>query len=237
MNPIRRALMVVAKQPVPGQTKTRLTPPLTAERSAALYECFLRDTLDTIRLAQQIAAPEIVFDPIIAYAPENGQSYFQDLAPDFGLLLQQGADLSERLNHATSYCLTIGGYQQAVIMDSDSPTLPADCLRQAFAALDGETDVSLGPCDDGGYYLIGLKQPTPDLFLTVTMSTSQVVADTLARARETNLNIAMLPISYDIDYVTDLQRLIQDLGTLPDTIGRHTRRFLAAHSLLDGNGS
>src|SRR5262249_29028177 len=155
------------------------------------------------------------FDPIIAYLPEGGKAYFHDLAPDFGLLLQQGADLAERLDNALTYCLTTAGYQQAVIMDSDSPTLPADYLRQAFTVLEHDADVSLGPCDDGGYYLIGLKRPAPNLFLTVTMSTPTVVADTLARAGAANLKVAMLPTSYDIDYIADLERLMQDLRTLP----------------------
>ena len=125
----RRALMVVAKQPAPGQTKTRLSPPLDGTEASALYECFLRDTLDIIRQAQHM----IDFDPIIAYLPAGAEGYFRTLAPDFGLLLQQGNDLSERLHNATAHCLT-NGYDQAVIMDSDSPTLPASSLRDAFTA-------------------------------------------------------------------------------------------------------
>lgn len=226
----KRALMVVAKRPAPGQTKTRLSPPLNREQSAALYECFLHDTLETIRMARQSCE----FDPIIAYLPEGAEPYFRELAPDFDLLLQQGIDLSERLHNATAYCLTSGGYQQAVIMDSDSPTLPADCLGAAFNDLDN-ADVTLGACDDGGYYLIGLKTPAPRLFLEVTMSTPQVVADTLARAAEEGLKVAMLPPCYDIDYVDDLRRLIVELNTLPAEIARHTRTFLATTpTLLEG---
>lgn len=231
-NSIRRALIVVAKQPAPGRTKTRLSPPLTGAQAADLYERFLHDTLDIVRKARGL----IDFQPILAYLPENAELYFRDLAPDFDLMLQQGVDLSERLNYATTHSLTTGGYQQVVIMDSDSPTLPVQYLCQAFTSLDG-TDISLGPCDDGGYYLIGLKRPAPPLFLEVTMSTPHVVSDTLARARAEKLTIAMLPTSYDIDYLPDLQRLVQELETLPPEIATFTRTFLATNpGLLSMNG-
>jgi uncharacterized protein len=227
----RRALMVVAKQPAPGQTKTRLSPPLTGEEAAALYECFLRDTLDTVRSARHV----IDFQPIIAYMPSGAESYFRNLAPDFDLLPQQGADLSERLNNATAHYLTIGGCDQVVIMDSDSPTLPAENLCRALALLDSaDVDISLGPCDDGGYYLIGLKRSEPDLFLKVTMSTPQVVQDTLAQARAKNLRVEMLAMCYDIDYVADLQRLVDELADLSSKIALHTRAFLLAHPVVAG---
>src|SRR5262249_31365020 len=153
---MKRALMVVAKQPAVGQTKTRLCPPLSGEEAAAIYECLLRDTLDLIRAARQ----QMAFDPIICFLPAGSEAYFQEIAPDFMLRLQEGRDLSERLEQATRMALTAGKYDRAVIMDSDSPTLSPDYLCEAFTALE-DADVSLGPCDDGGYYLIGLKRPAP----------------------------------------------------------------------------
>ncbi len=218
---IKRALLVVAKKPAPGQTKTRLTPALTGEQASALYECFLRDTLEIIRAARQ----QLDLTPIIAYLPQREEVYFQQLAPDFELLLQQGNDLSQRLNNATSHYLT-NGFDQAVIMDSDSPTLPASSLVQSFTALD-HADVTLGRCADGGYYCIGIKRPAPPLFLNVTMSTETVADDTLAQAKAQNLSVAMLPDCYDVDYVEDLKRLIEDLEMLPQTIAPYTRDFLS----------
>jgi len=223
----RRALMVVAKQPAPGQTKTRLSPPLDAADASALYECFLRDTLEIVREARQT----LDFQPIIVYLPADADGYFRTLAPDFDLILQQGRDLSERLNNATSHCLT-NGYDQVVIMDSDSPTLPAANVCDAFMILDGQTDIALGPCDDGGYYLIGLKKPAPDLFLKVTMSTPRVVEDTLAEAKLNGLHVEMLPICYDIDFVQDLKRLMVDLEQAAPNIAAHTRAFVEAHPIM-----
>jgi glycosyltransferase A (GT-A) superfamily protein (DUF2064 family) len=119
------------------------------------------------------------------------------------------------------------GYGQAVVMDSDSPTLPLACLRQAFQTLDDPaTDVVLGPCDDGGYYLIGLKSPCPALFRGITMSTPTVATETMERARNQGLRTFCLPRWYDVDIYADLTRLIEELRFLPDALAPNTREFL-----------
>jgi rSAM/selenodomain-associated transferase 1 len=217
---IRNALLVVAKRPAPGQTKTRLCPPLTPDQAATLYECFLRDTLDLIRQVPGV-------QPVIAYLPEAEQAYFANLAPNFQLLRQEGADLGARLDHALTTYLQLG-YTRAVIMDSDSPTLPANCLVTAFEAL-AEADVVLGPCDDGGYYLIGLNNPAPRLLREVQMSTPHVVSDTLALAKEEGLRVELLPTWYDVDNVAALARLAGELNRSPMTVAPHTRVFFATN--------
>ena len=211
------ALLVVAKRPTPGHTKTRLTPPLAPEAAARLYEAFLCDTLDIMRAVEDA-------QPIICYLPEDAEGYFRSLAPDFALLPQQGADLGPRLDNALTHCLS-DGFARAVIMDSDSPTLPASYLAQAFQALD-TADVVLGPCEDGGYYLIGLKRPAPRLLREVQMSTPDVVADTLAIAEAEGLNVIQLPPWHDVDTVSELDRLRVELNSLPPDRGAHTRRCL-----------
>src|SRR5262245_52760273 len=123
-----RALLLIAKRPTPGQTKTRLTPPLTFEQATALYEAFLRDTIEIAR-----AVPDVT--RLINYLPTEADHYFRALAPDFDLLPQIGDQLGERLDHALTHCLQ-NGFRQAVIMDTDSPTLPAANLIQAFAELE-----------------------------------------------------------------------------------------------------
>jgi uncharacterized protein len=212
------ALLVVAKRPFPGHTKTRLSPPLTPQEAANLYEHFLRDTLDVIRLVPGV-------QPIIAYLPQGEEAYFRSLAPDFVLLPQRGDNLGARLDNALTHCL-MDGYQKAVIMDSDSPTLPAAYLSQAFTALD-RADVVLGPCEDGGYYLIGLKQPTPRLLREVQMSTPHVIRDTLILAAEEGLTVTQLPLWYDVDTAVELERLQLELVSLPPESASYTRRFLA----------
>jgi rSAM/selenodomain-associated transferase 1 len=221
------ALIVVAKEPAPGRTKTRLTPPLSPNEATALYECFLRDTLELVR-----GVPEV--QPVVAFLPAEARAYFAHLAPDFELLEQQGQDLGTRLDHALTVYLS-KGYQRVAIMNSDGPNLPASYLVKAFVALERETDVVLGPCDDGGYYLIGVKRPVPRLLREVRMSTPDVMADTMALAAEEGLAVELLPEWYDVDTADTLARIAEELADAPAEIAPHTRRFLDSHrELLEG---
>ena len=211
-------LIVVAKRPAPGRTKTRLTPPLSPQQAADLYECFLRDTLDLMRCVPDVRRA-------IAYLPLEARDYFAQLAHDFDLIPQTGTDLGARLDHALTHYLD-QGYARAAIMNSDGPTQPIENLRQAFRTLSDHTDVVLGPSADGGYYLIGLKQPAPRLLREVRMSTPTVLADTLALAQEERLRVALLPQWYDVDDLASLQQLITELQTAPSDAALHTRLFL-----------
>ena len=212
-------LLVVAKQPAPGHTKTRLCPPLTHEQAAGLYDCFLRDTLSVMRKVPDVRC-------VIGYLPEDAQGYFRQLAPDMGLTCQRGASLGERLDHLLTEAL-LDGSQRAVVMDSDSPTLPAAYLSQAFREL-VEADVVLGPTRDGGYYLIGVKQPQPNLLRGVQMSTPHVLADTLALAEANGLSVSLLPTWYDVDTIGDLHRLEDEVtGLSANGSALATRRWLS----------
>ncbi len=215
-----RALLVMAKKPSVGRTKTRLSPPLSGQEATELYRCFLLDTLALMKLVEDV-------QPIIAYFPPEAEPFFRRFAPPgFDFVPQVGADLGERLDNVLTHCLE-KGYRQAVVMDSDSPTLPVAYLRQAFRELDDPgVEVVLGPCDDGGYYLIGLKSPCPALFRGMVMSTSTVMTETLERARQQGLRVACLPGWYDVDTSDDLERLIEELRSRPDQRAQHTRAFL-----------
>jgi len=217
----KNALIVVAKRPAPGRTKTRLSPPLTPELASALYECFLRDTLDQMRRVKDV-------HHVIAYLDEP--DYFQHLAPDFELIPQDGYDLGERLDNALTLHLS-QGYERAVIMDSDSPTLPSEYLSRSFRVLADDADVVLGPCDDGGYYLIGTSRPIPRLLREIQMSTSTVAADTIALAKEEGLHLVKLPTWYDVDDVTTLSHLIKEIDTLDSETAKYTRKFLSQNKI------
>jgi rSAM/selenodomain-associated transferase 1 len=212
-------LLVVAKQPAPGQTKTRLCPPLTHDQAADLYDCFLQDTLNIMRKVPDVRC-------VIGYLPDDAQGYFRQLAPDMGLTCQRGASLGERLDHLLTEAL-LGGSQRAVVMDSDSPTLPAAYLSQAFNNLT-DVDVVLGPTRDGGYYLIGMKQPQPHLLRQVQMSTPHVLADTLALAESSGLSVSLLPTWYDVDTIGDLHQLDGEIaGLSANGSAVATRRWLS----------
>jgi uncharacterized protein len=206
-------LIIMARRPLPGQTKTRLCPPLTPAQAARLYEGMLRDTLDLARRVPGVR-------PAIAVSPVGAEGYFAALAPDALQLAQGAGGLGERLARVTGAAFA-GGARAAGALSSDSPAVPAEYLAQAFALL-AEYDLALGPTEDGGYYLAALRRPAPTLFTTVTMSTPTVLSDTLAAAAGLGLRAALLPPCYDLDTAADLARLRADPTPLT-----HTRAALA----------
>jgi rSAM/selenodomain-associated transferase 1 len=224
---LKRALIVVAKEPAPGMTKTRLCPPLSPQEAMELYGCFLQDTL---ALMARVETDGV--ERVIAYAPAGAHAYFQGIAPaGFAFVPQDGKDLAERLDHVLTFYLK-NGYGQAVVMNSDGPTLPVQCVAQAFELLNEPyVDVVLGPSEDGGYYLIGLKQPCAALF-DVVMRTTTVLQETLERASRQGLRVACLRHWYDVDTPQDLQRLGAELDTLPEDTAPRTRQFLARTARL-----
>lgn len=214
---MQRLLILMAKQPIPHHTKTRLLPMLEPEQAAALYECFLRDKIAAMR-----QVPDCAY--AIAYTPVAADAYFAALAPDFVLYLQEGATLAERLKNVVR-CAFQAGYQQVMPIDGDSVTLPPQYLAQGFDGLaDLSIDVVLGPSDDGGYYGIGLKAPH-DCVFDVEMSTPTVSRDTIRQAEKNQLRVYLLPEWYDIDTPDDLDRLRQEL-TMNPALAPHTATYL-----------
>ena len=212
-----KALLVVAKQPMPGQVKTRLGDVFDPDTAAQFYQCLVQDTLELMGRVPGV-------DKGIVYTPDTAKSYFERMIgrDTFVLVPQRGPDLGARLLHAFQDFLS-RGYEQVVIIDSDSPTVPVRYLERAFSLLD-ENDVVFGPCDDGGYYLVGATKAHPNLFLGIEMSTPTVLQDTLERASALDLRAELLPMWYDVDFPADLVRLRQEmLGGQHQA--RHTARF------------
>jgi|GEM_PF-37650 len=195
---VRRAMIVMAKRPAAGHTKTRLTPELTPEQAADLYENFLHDIVTMLDDRNDIA----LF--IAVDAPESAQ-WFTQFAPDVPQIAQIGDDLGQRLDSVLSAALD-AGYEQVFAISSDSPDLPADHITNAIALLDDPAnDVVLGPTEDGGYYLIGWKQRWKPMVADVAMSTPRVLADTLTIADELDARVVLAPTWYDIDEPADLE--------------------------------
>jgi hypothetical protein len=195
------ALAVMVKTPVAGQVKTRLCPPLHPAEAAALAACFLLDRLE--QLGEVPGA-----DVLVAFAPRESRTEIRRLVPPGSRLVpQEGADLGERQNRLLT-ALLAEGYTGAVVVGTDSPTLPTAFLRRACDALrEGTADTVLGPAEDGGYYLIGLRIPAPALFTDMPWSTAAVTRETLARARRLGLRLLVLPTWFDVDRGVDLARL------------------------------
>jgi uncharacterized protein len=221
------ALAVMAKAPRTGEVKTRLVPPLKHEEAAALNICFLCDVTAVIA---ELCVPGQA-DGFAAYMPAGAEAAFDDLLPpQFRLLPQRGANLGERLWHAGEDFFA-AGYEAMCLINSDSPTLPPAVLQAAIEALRVPGDrIVLGPADDGGYYLIGLKQAHRRLFQDIAWSTPTVLASTLDRAREIGLECTLLPSWYDVDDAASLRRLCQDLFPTQRTRTNEMRSYAAPHT-------
>lgn len=212
------AVVIMAKVPEAGSVKTRLCPPLSPQEAATLYYAFLLDKIAQVRRLQAAM-------PVIAYTPCAGRRFFSELAADFMLMPQQGVDLGERLANSLAQLLA-EGYQGALAIDSDTPTLPTAYLQQAVDLIaTPKADVVLGPSEDGGYYLIGLHQVHRELFENIAWSTDAVMPQTVQRAMAKGLHIAQLPSWFDVDTPSDLERLRAALGQMADQAPRHTRQF------------
>jgi rSAM/selenodomain-associated transferase 1 len=213
----------MAKASHPGRTKTRLSPPLSLERAAELNTVFLRDIADNVRAAS--ARTEI--DCYMAYGPPGSAPFFEHhLGSDVGLLEVWLPNFGDCLLH-TVRSLLAWGHESAIVLNSDSPTLPTAVLVDAAEALAEPGDrMVLGPCDDGGYYLLGIKQPHRRLFEEVTWSTDRVFAQTLARAAELGLVPEVLPRWYDVDDAAALERLRRELAQGVGYAARHTAALL-----------
>jgi uncharacterized protein len=220
------ALAVMTKAPLAGSVKTRLVPPLTLNEAAELNKCFLSDT------AAAISSVTIKADAlgIAVYTPTGAESAYIDiLPPNFSLLAQRDEGFGRRLYFA-AVDLFKCGFESVCLIDSDSPTVPAGNFMQAVKLLSCPGDrIVLGPCDDGGYYLIGLKKPHRELFRRIDWSTELVLAQTRQRAREIGLEIKVLPTGYDVDEGSSLHRLRKELlaDTASADIAPHTRKLLA----------
>jgi rSAM/selenodomain-associated transferase 1 len=216
----RSAVAIMAKAARQGQVKTRLCPPLSPLQAADLYRCFLLD-----KIAQVNALDEA--RPVVSYSPTDAKPWFETLTPaHFVLIPQRGHDLGDRLLFTFEDLFGLG-YTQVLAIDSDTPTLPVSFLAQALAQLaHPTTDVVLGPTDDGGYYLIGLRQPYPQLFENMPWSTPRVFPETVRRSAAAGLRVTCMETWFDIDTPGDLSRLTASLDDVNQSQGQHTRRYL-----------
>ncbi len=202
------ALVIFAKAPIPGQVKTRLTPALTEDEAATLHGSFVLDTLERTRTA--VGKFKLPVDRFLACAPSSSHVFFRIMEARHGITLldQWGDDLGTRMHH-TFDSLFHRGYQRICLVGTDVPSLPLTHYRDAMDSLTRH-DVVIGPANDGGYYLIGLTHPRPDLFINIPWSTDSVMDLTQQKAIEAGLKTGLLPPWSDVDTIGDLQALIDE---------------------------
>ncbi len=228
----KHAVVIAAKPPVPGKVKTRLSPPLSLDQSARLYECFLVDTINTVAAIKEVDR-FIAFYPDVpakdlSFANVNSVSGLSqnEFLTDFTLITQKGIDLGERLISVFEQLFS-NGYGRVTIIGSDSPNLPVAFIKRSLNDLKkSNVDVTLGPCKDGGYYLIGLKAFYSDILKGISWSTSSVFDETIEKIKKLGLGVSVLPEWYDIDNNKDLNFLKDEIFSSPEEVAPKTRDFL-----------
>ena len=184
----------MAKASAPGRAKTRLVPPLTFDEAAALNTAFLQDVADNVLLASRHSAPHAGIAGYAAYGPPGSEEFFRRTLPaSIGLIEAWLPNFGDCLFH-TIQEIFARGHTAAVVLNSDSPTLPTALLVETAEALARPGDRAvLGPSSDGGYYLLGLKTAHRRMFEDIAWSTERVAGQTLERAREIGLEVHQLP--------------------------------------------
>lgn len=191
--PIR--LGVFAKQPIPGEVKTRLCPPLTALEAAEMYLCLQRETITSMMSA---GFPVVVF-----YAGKA--DYFASEFPGLPLVSQGSGGLGERMERALK--LLLEQSEAAALIGTDSPDLPPALIQEAFAALAEDTFVTI-PAQDGGYVLVGESHHEPRMFQEIPWSTNKVLANTRSRAQQLGISYQEVGHWEDVDDWSSLQNLL-----------------------------
>ena len=217
------------KNPVSGTVKTRLQPDLTADEAAKLYTAFVRDCVDILHAVNADRK-------IIAYAPASQRREIETLLGEqirhLELKPQPEGDLGDRLRQMMGQSF-IDGARRTVIIGSDSPSLPSSTIDEALEKLTNR-DIVLGPCADGGYYLIGQSTPDPIVFEGIHWSTGQVFEQTLKTAEHANLGL--LTPWYDVDTAADAAFLRAHLRALEQSgekRGTHSLPILEALDLSE----
>jgi rSAM/selenodomain-associated transferase 1 len=190
-------LIVFVKEPRPGAAKTRLTPALSAADAAELYRALAEEEIRNTAPRPGEYARLFFFDPSSSPAAMGAWLAGETLLP------QQGADLGERMSAAFDEAFRRGA-RRAAVVGTDVPWVTREIVADAYGALD-DADVALGPTSDGGYYLLAVDRPRPELFRGIAWSTPSVLASTVDRAGALGLGVRMLPELPDIDTIDDLR--------------------------------
>lgn len=196
---MKRSIIIMAKIPSAGRVKTRLQPKLSPKQCAALADAFLQDTA--------AKAKKVCENVILAYSPAEEISALKKILPSQNVFTEQkGKDLGEKMFNAFKFAFEQNS-DLVVMLGTDSPTFPADFIEQAFEFLELETDVVLGGAEDGGFYLIGLRALSEEIFEHVEWSSPKAFEQVYRNIMNLNLHLREVPSWYDVDEPRDLEKL------------------------------
>lgn len=219
-------LVVVTKAPIPGRVKTRLTPFVSPSAAAELARALLEDTL---RRVGQIPRNHLV----VAVEPPEAVPFMRKIAPRAEIVPQTAGDLGARMSAVVADRFALGA-SAVILIGSDHPTLARAEMDRAIQWLqEGGNQLVIGPARDGGYTLIGLTRPHPELFEGIPWSSSSVLQETLARAEGLSLKVRQLSVCYDVDTIEDVARLQRETARWPERAPA-TARWLQRHRVSQG---
>lgn len=195
---MKKALIVFAKTPLKGRIKTRLQPHLTPEKILNLYKSFITETMSR---CLRLKDAEI----FLGSYPTKDNDFMKELTKKHNIksFNQRGKNLGERFVNAFKDRFK-QGYGKVVIIGSDSPLIPVENIKKAFLKLT-KNEFVLGPCCDGGYYLVGASKVIPEVFHNIPWDTDRVLNRTLGKLNSLNIRFYLLPFWYDIDTIEDLR--------------------------------
>jgi rSAM/selenodomain-associated transferase 1 len=201
----RERLIVFAKAPRLGKVKTRLCPPLSVEQALALHRALAEDTLERL---EKVSRPNIEYWIYISETLDDPTDL--TIPATWTQRIQQGKDLGEKLAGAFRSAFR-DGIERVIVLGSDSPTVPLDCVHEAFDEL-ARYDAVIGPSLDGGYYLVGCSQFIPEIFQGVSWGKVTVLRETTDALQRAQKSFNYLIDWYDVDTDEDLMRLREEIS-------------------------
>ncbi len=190
---MKNALLIFLKNNIPGKVKTRLAATVGNDEAAKVYTMLVQHT--------QLATLELKENKIIFYSDYMEQDDIWQNA-NYEKQVQFGSDLGERMANAFQYAFDCGN-EMVVLIGTDCPGINMDLIQKAFSELNA-ADVVIGPAIDGGYYLLGMKKFTAELFNEIAWSTSDVLETTIKKCNQLNLTYQLLEVLPDVDEEKDL---------------------------------
>jgi uncharacterized protein len=217
---MRRPVIAIMARAPSSEGKSRLIRDLGTHDGAGLRLALLRDTLESVSA--------LATEKAVLYTPPDRDAEIRAVTPFQAVFLpQRGSTLGERMREGARDLLT-AGFDAAVLIGSDLPTLPPEHVSAALGVLTrGGEVLVLGPTDDGGYYLIGLTQSRPEFFDHIPWGTPLVLQRTREAAEALGIPVETMPLWYDVDSASDLRRVWHQ-SEQPNSTARHTRAWLAA---------